>query len=109
MGFIKSNHTIEKLGLTLPTAYARIINIHVDKDGRAYGTLAIQQSREDVGTLRPLDQVTIDVQIDKTAPIFEQLYLKAKEEQFADWEDDIVEEEPVVEGEEGTDEEPVEE
>ena len=29
--------------------------------------------------------------IDKTAPIYEQLYLKAKEEYFSNWQDDIVE------------------
>ena len=97
MGFIKQNHTIEKLGLTLPNAYARIINVHIDADGKAYGTFAIQQSREEVGTLRPLDQINVDMVIDKTAPIFEQLYIKAKEEAFAGWDDDIVEAEPIVE------------
>ena len=92
MGLTKQNHTIEKLGITLPKAYAKIVNIQVDKNGEAYATFAIQQSREEIGTLRALDQINIDMRIDKTAPIFEQLYIKAKEEQFVGWDDDIVEE-----------------
>lgn len=93
MGFIKkNNYDISELGITLPTAYAKIGHVSIDEQGTARAIFNIQQSREDVINKNPLERITVSLSIDKTQPIYSQLYLAAKETKFTDWEDDIVEE-----------------
>lgn len=94
MGFIsKKNYEIKDLGVVLPTAYAMIDHISIDKNGKAHATFSIQQSREDVINKNPLERINVTVDIDKTQPIYSQVYIAAKESKFADWEDNIVEDE----------------
>ena len=90
MGFKTTNYNIKELDITIPTAYAKINDLFVDKNGNAYAKFAIQQTREDVESKQPVSVESVNCVIDKTAPLYEQLYLAAKEKMFADWEDDIV-------------------
>lgn len=91
MGFKKTNYTVQETGITIPNAYAQIVAASVDKDGKAYAVFAVQQSRENIGRFAPLETVAITHIVDKEKPLHEQMYVKAKEEVFKDWEDDIIE------------------
>lgn len=91
MGFKTTNYEIKNLGLIIPEAYAMITKIVISPESRAYATFDIQKSREDINKKASLEQINVSYNIDKTAPIYEQLYLKAKEEYFSNWQDDIVE------------------
>ena len=91
MGLIKkNNYNIEELGITVPQAYARLISISLDCNGNANAIFNIHQNREDTVRKSPLDKVYIDTKINKDLPIYEQIYIAAKETIFNDWEDDIV-------------------
>lgn len=89
MGLKTTNYQIEEKGITIDTAYAKIGSIVV-RGNKAIASLDIQQSREQTESLEPLDTVSVSCIIDKEKPLHEQMYLKAKEEIFKDWEDDIV-------------------
>lgn len=91
MGFIRKDYEIKDLGIIIPTAYAKISNVHIDSQGNAYASFEIQQSRNDIAIKNSLENIYLFKLIDKTQPIYAQLYIAAKEEFFADWEDDIVE------------------
>ena len=91
MGLKKTNYTIQEISITVPEAYAQIITTSVDKDGKAYAVFAIQQSRGDIDKFTPLETIAITHIVNKQEPLHEQMYIKAKEEIFTDWEDDIVE------------------
>lgn len=91
MGLKKTNYTVQETGITIPEAYAQIVATSIDKDGKAYAVFAIQQSRGDIGKFTPLETVAITYMVDKEKPLHEQMYLKAKEEIFKDWEDDLPE------------------
>lgn len=92
MGFKTTNYEAKAYGITVPEAYARITKIVVDVDGKANAGFEIQQSRESVGTKAALALVPFRCEIDKEQPLHKQVYEKAKEGYFKDWEDDIVEE-----------------
>ena len=91
MGFIKKNHEIKDMGIILPDAYAQIGNLSVGIDGHATAIFLIQQSRENITNKDSFDTVVYRCSIDKTLPIYKQVYEKAKLDIFVDWEDDIVE------------------
>lgn len=91
MGLIKkNNYTIEDLGIVLEQAYAQIRNVTIDIDGNASVIFVIQQDRESIATKQPIDVISWRCNVDKSLPIFEQIYIKAKEEIFNGWEDNIV-------------------
>lgn len=90
MGLKTTNYQIKEKGITIDTAYAKIDSIFV-KGNRATANFDIQQSREQTESLEALDIVSVSCIIDKEKPLHEQMYVKAKEEVFKDWEDDIVE------------------
>lgn len=96
MGLKTTNYQIEEKGITIDTAYAKIDSIYI-KGNKATANFAIQQSREQTETLEPLDIVSVTCIADKEKPLHEQMYVKAKEEVFKDWEDDIVESAEVTE------------
>ena len=52
----------------------------------------MHQNREDITKSQALERLHINTVIDKETPVHSQLYIKAKEELFEGWEDDIVEE-----------------
>ena len=91
MGFIKTNHEIEKIGITMPTAYAQITHLSVDINGNTNVVFSIQQNREDILSKKHIDSIVYRCKIDKNLPLYKQVYEKAKGEIFSDWEDDIVE------------------
>ena len=92
MGFKTTNYEVAELGITLPTAYAQIETFTTDINGEVYATFAIQQNREDIVTKTILEHKTFMCKIDKSQPLYKQLYIAAKPELFPNWEDDIVEE-----------------
>ena len=91
MGLKTSNYTVEKFGVTLPTAYAQIKNVDVSLEGKANAVFEIQQTREDIGTKSPLERKFFSCVVNKDLPIHKQVYSNAKTSLFPDWEDDIVE------------------
>ena len=91
MGFIKKNYEVKNLGITLPQAYAQVVRIMTDKNGKANAMFAIQQTREDISVKENIDTIPFRCVIDKDLPTYKQVYEKAKAEMFTDWEDDIVE------------------
>lgn len=90
MGLKKFNYTVQNLNVVVPNAYAKLTDIFVDTNGNANGTMIIQRNRESIDSLQPFDIVEISCKVDKDLPIYKQLYDKAKETSFSDWEDDIV-------------------
>ena len=98
MGLLKtSDYKSERMGITIPMAYAKIVYVNIDNNGNATATFCIQQTRENTTTKEPLDIVQFSTMIDKNIPVFEQIYTSAKNSTFIGWEDDIVEEEIPVE------------
>lgn len=91
MGFIKTNHVIENLGITLPNAYAQISHLSVDINGNASVIFTIQQSREDVSSKDGIDNIVYRCAINKDLPTHKQVYEQAKVDLFSDWNDDIIE------------------
>ena len=91
MGLKTTNYEAKEFGIVLPKAYARLSNINVDLSGEAFGMFEIHQTREDIDTKSPIERKNFNCVIDKDLPIHKQMYEKAKEEIFNDWEDDIVE------------------
>ena len=89
MGFIKKNYVNERMGIELPEAYARICDISIDGGNNAQAIFIIQQSREATYAKQPIDGVVFNMCIDRSKPVYEQLYSAAKESIFSDWEDDI--------------------
>jgi hypothetical protein len=91
MGLKTTNYEVKDFGITIPEAYARLTNININVDGEAFGTFEIHQTRESLAESNPLEKVHVNYTIDKDLPVHNQLYVKAKEEIFTGWEDDIVE------------------
>ena len=92
MGLKTTNYTIQNLNLTIPTAYARIINITSDMDGETSVVFEIQQERNIIGEKDALERKYLTLKLDKNEPSFSQAYIKSKEELFVGWEDDIINE-----------------
>ncbi len=92
MGLKTTNYEVKELGITIPTAYAQITNLFVNKYGTVQAEISVQQTRDDVVRNNALEVKNIRCNIDKTKHIYTQVYNAAKEELFADWEDDIVDE-----------------
>lgn len=107
MGLKTTDYEVRGLGITVPTAYAQITQLFINKDSVAQATFSIQQNREDIKEKTAFAKETFTCLVDKNEPIYEQVYNKAKVAVFNGWEDDIVDEsaenEPVI------DEIPVEE
>lgn len=89
MGLKTTNYTVFELGLTIDNAYAKIYSICIDNYGNAKAVIAIQQSRDTIDTLEPLELHEVNFIADKTQPIFEQAYIAAKANGFNLWDDDI--------------------
>lgn len=91
MGLKTTNYEVKDLGIMVPTAYAQVTSLFIDKGGNAYADFSIQQNRDDIDTKEAFAKESISCTIDKTQPIYTQVYNKAKETIFEGWEDDIVE------------------
>lgn len=97
MGLKTTNYEVKDLGVTLPTAYAQITSIISDRKGNACAQFAVQQSRDDIEVKNDIERLSISYMVDKSKPLYEQLYDVAKKTIFDGWEDDIVEETQAVE------------
>ena len=84
MGFIKQDYVVDDFGITLPQAYAQIVSILTDKNGRANAMFAIQQTRADISKKENIDTIPFRCVIDKDLPTYKQVYEKAKAEIFTD-------------------------
>lgn len=89
MGLKTTNYTARQFGVTMPNAYARLVNVNVDKDGHANCAFHVTKSRDDSDSAVEVRYYSCPV--NKDDKIFEQVYNAAKKELFIDWEDDIVE------------------
>ena len=94
MGFKTTDYESKAYGITVPEAYARLTRINVNMHGIANATFEIQQTREDIGVKKALALIPFSCDIDKEQPLYKQIYEKAKEKRFKNWEDDIVGSEP---------------
>lgn len=92
MGLKTTNFEIDTIGVTIPTAYARITSLNVNTNGNAFAEFTIQTDRDSIDTKRAVETRTLYHAVDKNEPIYTQLYTAAKEELFNGWEDDIVDE-----------------
>ena len=90
MGFKTKNYEVKELNITIDNAYAKISNLTITNKGVAYAIFNVQQDREATENLEPLEVISYSCEVDKTLPVHEQVYLKAKEDIFKDWEDDII-------------------
>ena len=90
MGLIISNYTVKDYGITLDNAYAQLTSINVGIDSKASCIFEIQQTREDIKNKESLERKFFSCEINKDLPLYRQVYQKAKEDIFPEWEDDIV-------------------
>ena len=87
----QKNFEAKAYGITVLEAYARLTMVNVNVHGVANATFEIQQTREELGTKKALSIVPFSCDIDKEQHLHKQIFEKAKEKRFKDWEDDIVE------------------
>ena len=90
MGFKTQNYNVKSLDIVVDEAYAQIDRISMDLDGNCLALFKIQTSRDNMKK-EALEHIDFGCQIDKTEPIHKQIYTRAKEHLFAEWEDDIIE------------------
>ena len=91
MGLKKDSYKSDKLNIEITPAYAMIGRIEIEND-TAISEIKIHKTREDLETYEPLETVNILCNIDRNQSVYEQIYIKAKEDIFKDWQDDIVKE-----------------
>ena len=100
MGLKTKNYRIEKLDITLPEAYAVIINLHI-KGGTATATFAIQTSRSNaMGNKEPIVTKELAFKVNRNENPYTTAYKLAKSQGvykdkvingiFYGWEDDIL-------------------
>ncbi len=92
MGLKTTDYDVRGLGITVPTAYAQITSLFINKDSVAQAEFSIQQNREDIKERNAFAKETFNCLVDKNEPIYTQVYNKAKVAIFNGWEDDIVDE-----------------
>lgn len=92
MGLKTTDYEVRGLGITVPTAYAQITQLLINKDNLAQATFSVQQNREDIKERTAFAKETFTCLVDKNEPIYTQVYNKAKVAIFNGWEDDIVDE-----------------
>lgn len=91
MGLKTNNYIIKDFDIIIPNAYARLADVSVNLSGETFGLFEIHQTREDTDNKTPIEIKTLNCIIDKDLPVHKQVYEKAKETLFINWEDDIVE------------------
>ena len=98
MGFKKENYEVEKIGITLPTAYAMITELKVTGE-RAKAVFSIHTSRDTVLTKQPVEQKVLWFDVDRNESPFVTAYKKAKESRETVIVDEVTGEEKTVEKE----------
>lgn len=81
MGLKKTNHTIEKLGLTIPEAYASIRNLYINGEHGA-AEFAVQTSRDHSFNKQPLEVITVEFPVKRDENPYQTAYNYAKSEEF---------------------------
>jgi succinate dehydrogenase/fumarate reductase-like Fe-S protein len=89
MGLKTTDYFIQNLNLTISTAYCKVTSIRIDKKGNVSCYAEIQQTREDVETLTPLQAINFNFITDKSVNVYEQAYTELKKS-LDGWQDDIV-------------------
>lgn len=89
MGLIKNNYKIDKLNITISPAYAMVGKIEIEND-TAITEMKIHKTREDLEKYEALETINITCNIKRNLSVYEQIYVKAKEDMFQGWEDDII-------------------
>ena len=89
MGLKKSNYTVRSIGIELPTAYAQVTEIHLYGD-ECSAEIRIHKDRDSIGKFQPIEKRSVEVKIDRNRNLLEQIYAKAKEIYFGNWQDDII-------------------
>lgn len=91
MGLKRDSYKSEKLNIEIAPAYAMVGRIEMEND-TASVEIRIHRTREDLETYEALESCNMIIDnIDRNKSIYEQIYTKAKEELFIDWEDSIEE------------------
>lgn len=93
MGLIKRNGYNVK-GVELSEAYAKINRLYIEHGNKANVYFGISNNRENINDGNSLEEIHFECYVDKSLPIYEQIYTLAKENNFQGWEDDIVVDEP---------------
>lgn len=96
MGLIKKDGYNVK-GIELSVAYAKINRLYIERGNLARTYFGISTSRENINDGNSLVELEFPCYVDKNEPIYEQVYVLAKENLFYGWEDDIVVDESVEE------------
>lgn len=112
MGLVKRNYRVKSLGIILPTAYAKITKITVEKE-KGTAEFSVQKDRASTDSFAPVEKVTVPFTVIRTENPFVTAYNEAKSVRektvlnrengstekiempsyFYGWEDDIVGEE----------------
>ena len=91
MGLIKIDGYLVK-GVKITPAYSKITRVYMENGNTANAYFGLSNTRENLENGEVLDEISFTCEVDKKEDrIFNEIYSKAKEELFADWEDDIVE------------------
>ena len=89
MGLIK-NDGFNVKGVQIAPAYAKINRVYLENGNNAVAYFGISNSRENLEEGNMLEEINFNCEIDKKQDkIFNEIYVKAKEELFKDWQDDI--------------------
>ncbi len=89
MGLKKDSYKIEKLNIDISPAYAMVGKIEIEND-TAIAEIKIHKTREDLEKYEALETINITCNIERNLSVYEQIYVKAKEDMFLGWEDDII-------------------
>ena len=89
MGLKKDSYKIEKLNIDISPAYAMVGKIEIENDS-ALAEIKIHKTREALKQYEALETINITCNIERNLSVYEQIYVKAKEDMFQGWEDDII-------------------
>jgi hypothetical protein len=89
MGLKKKNYEVEKIGITLPLAYAQVREISI-YENECNATIFVHKDRESIEKFAPIETKTLCFKFDRSKNLLGQIYENAKEKFFHDWQDDII-------------------
>lgn len=92
MGLIKTDGYLVK-GVEIKPAYTKITRVYLENGNNAVAYFGLSNNRENLNNGEILEEISFNCEIDKKQDkIFNEIYIKAKEQIFNGWEDDIVKE-----------------
>lgn len=80
MGLKTTSYISKSLGVTLPTAYAVLSTLIVEKDNRVRAIFSIQNTRENTQVLAPIDKVEVNFVWDRKTDLAKMAYETARNE-----------------------------